>query len=356
MKNQKGLEKIYTSVSEAQKYLKSFFKKNSLKSILGQIEKIKRLKILIIGEAIIDEYNFGQAIGKSAKEPIIATKHLYTERYYGGVLSMANHLASYCDSIDVLTMLGDRDSCEEEIRQNLEKRIQPHFFYKKNSPTIVKRRFLENQPLVKLLEQYVINDEHLDEEQNIAFGTILHSMLPKYDLVIVTDFGHGMIDKRAVDILIKESKFLAVDVQANAGNMGYNTVSKYPSAHYYCIDEPEIRLEMRDRYGDLKSIVHSTMTRLSSKRLCVTRGRNGCFVYTDGQIISIPSFADKALDRMGAGDAFFTLTAPLVYLGSPPAIIGVVGNAIGAIAINILGNKKSITKPILYKYLKELQS
>ena len=86
------------------------------------------MKILVIGEAIIDEYQYGRSIGKAAKESIIALKHLYNEKFAGGSLAIANHVASFCDKVDLFTVLGEIDSQEDFIEKHLDKKINhnPH--------------------------------------------------------------------------------------------------------------------------------------------------------------------------------------------------------------------------------------
>ena len=210
---------------ETNDYLRDFSEKYPLDYILERLDDLKNLKVLVVGEAIIDEYQFGQVLGKSAKEPIIALKYLKKESYLGGSLAVANHLAGFCKEVGLFAMLGEKDSQERFIRQNLRENIEPTFFYKKGSPTIVKRRFLEDITFRKLLEFYVIDDSELNKEQTDESIKKLKPLLSKYDLVICTDFGHGMFNQKSRDLLVKKAKFLSVNTQANAGNFGYHIVS-----------------------------------------------------------------------------------------------------------------------------------
>ena len=64
------------------------------------------------------------------------------------------------------------------------------------------------------------------------------------DVVIATDFGHGLIGPRIVRQLTDLSPFLAVNTQSNSANLGYNLITRYPRADYICIDGPEARLAL----------------------------------------------------------------------------------------------------------------
>ncbi len=60
----------------------------------------------------------------------------------------------------------------------------------------------------------------------------LNRELEATDAVIVSDFGHGLVTDRLVDLLCNEAPFLSVNTQLNAANIGYHTISKYPRVDY----------------------------------------------------------------------------------------------------------------------------
>ena len=55
----------------------------------------------------------------------------------------------------------------------------------------------------------------------------LNDNIKKYDLIVVNDYGHGLITDKIVKNLNKKNNFLAVNAQINAGNFGYNLITKY---------------------------------------------------------------------------------------------------------------------------------
>ena len=240
---------------EVSDYLAGFAARYSADDALRHLERAKSLKVLVVGEAIIDEYQYCQAIGKSSKEPMLAVKHLSAEKFAGGILAVGNHVANFCDHVGLVTFLGTENSQEEFVREKLNRKIEKIFLYRKNSPTIVKRRFIEGYFFTKLLEVYEMNDGALEEADNEMLCTMLSDHLPKYDVVIVVDFGHGMLSTEAIDILCSKARFLALNAQSNAGNLGYHTISRFPRADYVCMTENEIRLEARDRRGDLRKMI-----------------------------------------------------------------------------------------------------
>ncbi len=340
---------------EARDYLAHFSGRYSTDNILRYLENIQSLKVLVVGETIVDEYQYCEAIGKSSKEPVLAVKYLSTEKFAGGILAVANHVANFCDHIDLITFLGMENSQEKFISENLNSNIEKTFLYRKNSPTIVKRRFVDSYFFTKFLEVYEMNDAMWDKADNEMLCAALNEQLPRYDVVIVVDFGHGMLSREAIDILCHKTRFLAVNTQTNAENRGYHTISKYPHADYICITENEIRLEARDRRGNLQEMILDVSQKLTCRQVVGTRGSHGCLCYDkDEGFFEVPAFAGQVVDRIGAGDAFFSLTALCVLQKVPMEVIGFIGNVVGAQAVATVGHRKPVERVPLFKHIESL--
>ena len=340
---------------EVSEYLGGFSERYPLDDILRYLENARPLKVLVVGEAIIDEYQYCESIGKSAKEPVLAAQYLSTEKFAGGVLAVSNHVANFCDNVGLLTFLGTEDTQEDFVRQHVSSNVEKMFLYKENSPTIVKRRFIESYLLTKLFEVYVINDEEVSKTESQALCGKLRDILPQYEVVIVVDYGHGMLTGDSIDILCSQAHFLAVNTQANAGNRGFNTISKYPRADYVCIAEHEIRLEYRNQRGDIRDMLLDVSQKLGCGRVIVTRGNRGCLCYNkDEGFIEVPAFAHQIVDRVGIGDAFLSLTSLCVAQNAPMEIVGFIGNVVGAEAVATVGNRTPIERASLFKHIESL--
>ena len=85
-------------------------------------------------------------------------------------------------------------------------------------------------------------------------------------------------------------------------------------------------------------------------KVAVTRVHMSALVYdkTFG-FNEIPIFSDKVVDRVGAGDAFLSVTAPMVAAGIPMDVVGLMGNLVGAFKVSIVCNRSSIEPVPLYK-------
>ena len=339
---------------EVQAYLADFGRRHPASELTGYLEKARGLKVLLVGEPIIDEYVYCEAIGKSSKEPTMVVKRLSDEKFAGGILAAANHVSSFCDEVACLTQLGTENSHEAFIESKLRPNVKRIFLHRKDSPTIVKRRLVENYFFLKLMEVYEINDAPLAREEDDAVCQALMEHVPKYDMVIVIDFGHSMLSERARRIIRERAKFLAVNAQCNAGNLGHHALSKYQGVDYMTATETEVRIESRDRHGDVKALTREVYDKLGCKRLVVTRGKNGCLCCDpqDG-LIHIPAVAGKVVDRIGAGDAFLSVSALFAAQQAPMDVVGFAGNAAGALAVATVANRDPIDR---IAYVKQIES
>ena len=332
---------------EISAYLEQFAARHPAASVMGWLERARSLKVLVVGEAIVDEYHYCETLGKSGKEPILATRYLDSERFAGGILAVANNVAAFTDQVSVLTVLGRQggqpDPTEPFIRASLDPRVEPSFIYQEGAPTILKRRFVERYPLQKLFEVYLLThmEEHGPEARELCAR--LEAMVDRFDVVIVTDYGHGMLGPEAVEILCRKARFLAVNTQANADNQGFNTISKYPRADFVSLSERELRLEVRSKARDTNSIIEEVARRIGCATMLITRGNHGNVIFHKDTGISLsPSLSNRILDRVGAGDTVLSAASLCVAQGAPADVVGFLSNVVGACAVATVGHRHSL--------------
>jgi rfaE bifunctional protein nucleotidyltransferase chain/domain len=320
------------------------------------IEKVRNFKVLLVGDAIVDEYQYVVPLGKSPKENMIATLFKDRELFAGGVIAAANHVANFCSEVDVITCVGGSDSQEELLFRSRRPNVDLHLIERPGVPTTRKCRFVETSYMRKLFEIYHMDDTPLDEGLENELNAAIDRRVGDYDLVIVTDFGHGLIGPSTIAKLVENSKFLAVNAQSNSANLGFNLVTKYPRADYVCIDAPEARLATHDKYAPVDRIVSEKLPAMvACERLIVTHGGIGCYTYSRNEgVHQIPAVTRTVVDTVGAGDAFLSVTSPLVAAGGTMQMVGFIGNVVGALKVGIVGHRSSIDKVSVLKSLKAL--
>ena len=168
----------------------------------------------------------------------------------------------------------------------------------------------------------------------------------EYDLVIVTDFGHGTMTKELRERVTREARFLAVNAQTNATNFGFNLITKYPRADLVVIDEMEARLAAHDRDSPIEDVILA----LGFRNIIITMGVNGATGF-DGVFERSKALTDTVIDSMGAGDAFLSVVSPFAAAGVAMKDLLRIGNAAGAAKVGIVGHRSSVGKEQLREYL-----
>ena len=102
-------------------FIKKIKSETNLNNFDQQFKKLKDLKVLVLGETIIDKYVFCEALGKSGKEPHLVLRDLKEEVYLGGVIAISRNISNFCKKVGILSMLGHDKKYEQYIRKNLSK-------------------------------------------------------------------------------------------------------------------------------------------------------------------------------------------------------------------------------------------
>ncbi|HTV26493.1 MAG TPA: PfkB family carbohydrate kinase [Xanthobacteraceae bacterium] len=347
---------LETPNSELREYLDCARERNFQRRVPNLIDRIANMKVLLVGETIVDEYVYVSPLGKPPKENVLATLHRGKEVFAGGVIAAANHVAGFCAGVEVFTALGESESFEGLVRDSLLPNVKLWSVTRPNAPTVRKTRYVESDYLRKLFEVYSMDDAPLSGELEERLVGEIERRAKDFDVVIVTDFGHGLLSPDVRSALLSRAKFLALNVQSNAGNFGFNLVTKYPRADYICLDAPEARLAIAAKDADLGTVATAVLReRVDVDRIIITHGRHGCVTFDAEKGIShVPAFTGRVVDTMGAGDAFLAVTAPLAAISDEMDVVGFIGNAVGAIKVGILGHRKAVEKVPMLKYIQTL--
>ena len=261
----------------------------------------------MVGDAITDEYCYVTPFGMAGKENILSCQYERTESFEGGVVAASRHILDFCADVQI--------SCGPEY--------------------VVKRRFVEEAYTRKLFSV-----------QYSGLGIDCYKgNYEDFDLVVVTDFGHGFVTDQMINEISERAKFLAVNCQTNSANRGFNLITKYQRADYVVIDGLEARLAAQDRRSSIEYVIG----KLKFPKIVVTQGAHGAVGY-DGEFHYSSAVSNKVVDTMGAGDAFFCVTAPFACAGASMPELLAIGNAAGAIKCGAVGqiavDKESLCRTI----------
>jgi len=339
---------------ECVKFVDQIKSEHRLEEIINQIESLKDLRVLVIGDAIIDEYQYSEPMGQTGKGHHQVAKCLDKEVFLGGSLIIANHLAQFSNHVTLLSAIGRNCPYGSFIKTTLDTRIKQELTYLDDTSTLIKKRYVlkDGKSLSKLFETYSGQEKGLDSKQTAKIVQFLSAHAREYDLVLAADFGNGFTNLPIIQAISEVPTFLAVNTQTNSGNRGYNTITNYHRADYISLNEPELRLAAQDKTSSLEGIAEDITTIMNCKGISITRGVNGVLCLPQqGEPIAIPAFATQSIDRIGAGDAYFSLSSLCLSKKFPLRLAGFIGTLAAAMSIQMIGNQEPIRKEALLKYL-----
>ncbi len=328
-------------------------KNNNFKKIVSLIDDFKNIRPTVIGETIIDVYQFTETMGKSGKEPVLVLKKKFFERYLGGAGAICRHLSSFVNKLNLISYLGEKQEDFKFIKKNLGKKVIFNFIKKKNSPTIIKERFVEEINNRKIFGAYSLNDSNLNIKEEKILTKKLINISNKSDLIIVSDYGHGLISKKFAKKIIEKNKFVAVNVQINSSNIGYHSLQNYKNSNCIIINENELRYEMRSKIEKIENLIKILSNKLKVEFLVVTRGSSGAILYNAKfkKFYYSDAFTDRVVDKVGAGDAMLSTIALCLYKKIDCNLSLLISSLCASQSVSSIGNKKAIDKNILIKEL-----
>ena len=277
------------------------------------LDLLKKAKVLIIGDIILDKYIHGSVARVSPEAPVPVLKPHTEEIRLGGAANVASNVASLGAKVFLQGVLG-KDGPARELKHLIkEKKIKGSYVTSK-LPSISKLRLLASQQ--QLLR--VDSEEEFSEEDwartQLSFKKTLKSNKPT--ALILSDYGKGTL--RNVPYLIREAKknnlYILVDPKGN-------NFSKYKGANIITPNYAEFSNAVGGvtDEGDFTAKAKKLLFELELEALLITRGPEGMTLiqkYKNSvKKTDFPTQAQEVFDVSGAGDTVIASLATAIASG-----------------------------------------
>lgn len=287
------------------------FRLEQLKQFLA---KVAHLRVCVIGETIVDEWVDVALTNLSTQSRCVAGLETGRVRQIGGAGIISLHLANFVADVHTFTAGFSGESPANLHVTNLA------------TGELIETRFVDRS-----------TGHPVFKSKSLGFSNIRSDDLPSFedfDLVLIADFGHGLLDSAALNARIAAPRraVVAVMAQANSSNYGYNLPIKYHNAEYYSLNRTEAELCLHERQLPLPALVERSARLLNAPAISVTDGVEGAMIRVAGESFTLPSLSVTAVDTIGCGDAHFALSAAAIRAGLPAPLVALVGG-IGAAAM-----------------------
>ena len=335
-------------------FCRSLARRWSPREFAAAVEGFSKLRVLVVGDTILDQYSFLRFQGLASKNRILSGRHLRDEVHAGGALAVFRHIAAFTPSVRFLSVLGTEDWVDQEMKKFLPTGADATIRSDRLT-TVVKQRFvepeMEGKELTKLFAVNFLDPGPPSPEVMDQILERLRTEIERADAVVLADFGHGLLQPAIRDFLQERAPFLALNCQTNSANHGFNILPrKYRRADIVTLDEQELLLACGERGVDLPAELENLRRSLSARSIWLTRGPVETLgLDADGESSACPPLSTDATDTLGAGDAFFSLVSLAAAAGLPLDLCTFLGQLAGAQAVRTVGNRTPVSKSVLLK-------
>lgn len=310
----------------------------NLKAILG---KLAGMRVMVIGDLIVDEYVTCDPIGMSQEDPTIVVTPLVTKTFVGGAGGVAAHAHGLGADVRFFTLVGN-DEAARFTRDTLEEHgVRCDYFVDETRPTTRKQRFRAlNKTLLRVnhLRQHAAD---LDIQRSILAA--VDDALSSSDLLLFSCFNYGCLPQDLVDAISERARARGVMMAADSQTSSQiGDVSRFKGMTLLTPTEHEARVALNDFTSGLAAISEQLIDRAGATHLVVTMGAEGALINSagDGGLITdrLQAFNPSPKDVSGAGDSFFMGSAMALRAGADIWQSSYVGALAAALQVSRVGN------------------
>jgi rfaE bifunctional protein kinase chain/domain len=307
------------------------------------IASFAQLKVVVVGDTIVDEYLQCEALGMSREDPTIVLAPQSTECFVGGAGIVAAHARALGAQVSFVSVIGQDQGGRFAAARLDAYGVHAELLVDSSRPTTLKQRFrASGQTMMRVsnLRQHEISLElQAQIQQSIA------AKIDAADVVLFSDFNYGCLPQPLVAALIERARaghaLVAADSQSSS-QLG--DISRFRGAHLLTPTEHEARLALRDHASGLHQIGFHLRDLAQVQTVFLTLGEAGVMVVgsarSEPAIITdtLPALNPEPRDVSGAGDSMLTAASLAMASGASAFQAAYLGSLAAAIQTSRVGN------------------
>lgn len=311
--------------------------------LVGIVRRMEGLRVLVVGDLIVDEYINCDPLGMSQEDPTIVVTPIRSDRFIGGAGIVAAHACGLGASVHYISVTG-KDGVSEYAAQNLDKhRVRCTFITDDSRPTTLKQRYRANGKTLLRVSHLKQHDVSRDLAEQMLRK--VEQALDDCDLLLFADFNYGCLPQGLVDQIIRicrqKGVMMAADSQVSSQ---FGDVSRFRGMRLLTPTEHEARVAMRDHTSGLVILAEKLRARAEAEQLFVTLGAEGLLIHAsdaarDEMITDqLPALNTAPKDVSGAGDSLLTCASLALAVGADIWSAAYLGSVAAACQVSRVGN------------------
>ena len=302
----------------------------------SNLDFFDRLSVLVVGDAMLDRYQWGNIRRISPEAPVPIVEVERETHTAGGAANAASNLAAFGVRCELFGLIGD-DLAGMELQALLQRRgviFDPRLVRKAAAAsTITKTRIVAQRQQICRLDREASPESY----SLVAAGLLdlLAEKAVKYDAVIISDYAKGVISQPVIDTLrqvrAKHRTFLALDPKP-VRPLDISGLDLITPNHGEALVLSGLSRHDRTDLG-AEEIAAAILLRHSPECLVMTLGEKGMLLRTRlGLARHFPTVVRQVADLSGAGDTVIaTLTAALAAGAAPEEAVAIANVAAGVV-------------------------
>lgn len=338
---------------------------HSLQKLISCAPKIK---ILVIGDLILDQYLSGRIDRISPEAPVPILTYAEENSVLGGAANVAHNLKQMGVQVKLVGTIG-LDESGKQLKESLEKiGIENRGVFEDPSrPTSCKTRILAQNRHIMRIDREACHEISPEIERLIR--EYFHQMLPQVSGIICSDYHKGTLTPSLLREIIESARTLDLPVLIDPKGMDY-TRYRNATAITPNLNEVEAATEMKiTREEDLRRAAEHLFTITDCNYLLITRSKDGMTLCTrsfsssqwnpHSSFIHIPTQIQEAFDVTGAGDTAISIFALGFISGCDPLSAAKLANLAAGIVVGKVGtvpiSKQELAEKIISQRTPEFE-
>ena len=322
-------------------------------SIDELFEQFDRLRVLIIGDVMLDSYVWGRVERISPEAPVPVVTVQRRELRLGGAGNVLLNVQALGAEAIICSVIGTDapgDQLETELCSrglNCDGLIRST----ERITTIKERIIASSQQVVRVDTE---TDRFITADERAQLVAKAKSLIPSCHVVIFEDYDKGVLSKEAI-----------ADITDFANEQGIPTVVdpkkrnflSYQNTTLFKPNLKELREGLKldfdaDNAAEIQGAVNQLKETLNLKGALITLSERGVFIDFNGETVKLPAHIRQIADVSGAGDTVISIAACCVALKQSPAVIAGLSNLGGGLVCESVG-VVPIDKALLKEEAKE---
>lgn len=314
--------------------------------LISIVEKFKGKKVLVIGDIMLDKSIRGDVSRISPEAPVQVVNVDKEEYMPGGAANVAANIAALEGNVYIAGTVGN-DEMSKVLVDELKKRdIGIGYLVKDNTrPTITKIRVIARSQQLLRIDYEKGHPLDIFHEKKIIEE--LGKLIAESDIVIVSDYGKGLLSKNLmaniVNIAKENGKYVIVDPKPVHREYYYGCSLMTPNYDEACM----MSMLEEEQWKDIMNIGEALVKKYKSDVL-ITRGERGMSLFKkDGGDEHIPTKAVEVYDVTGAGDTVVAALSLAIASGATLEEAAMIANHAAGVVVGKIGTSIVTTKEII---------